>query len=126
MKGAFSVASKPLTTTTTTSTTPATTTTGDGAGHDLDVSMTEYAFELAVNGAPVTSVPQGTITFVIKNNGQEVHNFDIGGVNAGALISPGQSDTWTVGLATKAAGYPFQCDVPFHADRGMVGLLNVT
>jgi uncharacterized cupredoxin-like copper-binding protein len=124
MKGTFNVAAKPISTSTSTTTTggtTSTTTTVTGPATTVNVSMKEYSFTLSQN-----PVPQGTITFVIKNDGIEPHNFDIGGVKAGAILGPGQTETWTVGLAAKAGGYPFLCDVPFHADRGMTGLLTVT
>jgi uncharacterized cupredoxin-like copper-binding protein len=64
------------------------------------------------------------VTFVITNRGGEVHNFAIAGVRSGANLGPGQTETWTVALP--AATYNYVCDVPFHADRGMVGQLTVT
>jgi len=124
MKGTFNVAAKPVSTSTTTTTgggTTSTTTSVTGPATTVNVSMKEYTFTLSQN-----TVPQGTITFVIKNDGNEPHNFDISGVKAGAIIGPGQTETWTVGLAAKASGYVYVCDVPFHIDRGMTGLLNVT
>ena len=81
--------------------------------------MFEYRFDLSQ-----TTVPSGQVTFVITNKGAEVHNFSINGVKAGALLSPGQSETWTVGLAPNT--YTYVCDVPFHADRGMTGFLTVS
>lgn len=125
MKGTFNVAAKPVTTSTSTTTTgggtTSTTTSVTGPATTINVSMKEYSFTLSQN-----TVPQGTITFVIKNDGIEPHNFDISGVKAGAIIGPGQTETWTVGLATKASGYVYVCDVPFHLDRGMTGTLIVT
>ena len=41
-----------------------------------------------------------------------------------AQIAPGTSETWTVSLPP--ATYNYQCDVPFHAERGMVGQFTVT
>jgi uncharacterized cupredoxin-like copper-binding protein len=123
MKGTFNVAAKPVSTSTSTTTggTTTTTTSVTGPATTVNVSMKEYSFTLSQN-----TVPQGTITFVIKNDGIEPHNFDISGIKAGAIIGPGQTETWTVGLAAKASGYVYVCDVPFHIDRGMTGLLNVT
>ena len=106
-------------TSTTTATTSTTTTTVTGPATTINVGMFEYRFELSQS-----SVPSGQVTFVITNKGAEVHNFSINGVKAGAIISPGQTETWTVGLA--AGGYTYVCDVPFHADRGMTGALTVT
>ena len=106
-------------TSTVTSTTSTTTTTVTGPATTINVGMFEYRFELSQS-----SVPSGQVTFVITNKGSEVHNFSINGVKAGAIISPGQTETWTVGLAP--GGYTYVCDVPFHADRGMTGFLTVS
>jgi nitrite reductase (NO-forming) len=125
MKGAFAVGVKTTTTTvvtTTTTTPPGTTTTGPPVGNantTVQVGMFEYRFDL-----DKTTVPSGNVTFVITNRGQEVHNFDVSGKKAGQVLSPGQSETWTIALAP--GQYNYLCDVPFHSDRGMVGLLTVT
>jgi hypothetical protein len=107
------------TTTTVTTTTTTTTATVPGPATTITVDMFEYRFALSQ-----TTVPSGTVTFVITNKGAEVHNFDLAGVKAGKLLTPGQSETWTVGLVPKA--YQYVCDVPFHIDRGMLGALTVT
>lgn len=122
MKGAFAVGSAtapppppPPTTTTTTTTT----TTVPGPATTVQVDMFEYRFDLSQ-----TTVPSGTVTFVITNRGDVVHNFDIAGVRAGAILGPGQTETWTVGLPAKT--YIIVCDVPFHDTFGMTGNLFVT
>ena len=107
------------TTSTVTSTTSTTTTTVTGPATTINVGMFEYRFDLSQ-----PTVPSGQVTFVITNRGAEVHNFSINGVKAGAIISPGQTETWTVGLAPGT--YTYVCDVPFHADRGMTGALTVS
>jgi uncharacterized cupredoxin-like copper-binding protein len=113
MKGTFGVAVKasslppPTTTTTTTTAEPV-----PGPASTINVGLYEYRFELSP-----ASVPQGTVTFVITNRGQEPHNFDIAGVRAGAILAPGQSERWTIGLRSRT--YIIVCDVPFHIDRGM-------
>jgi uncharacterized cupredoxin-like copper-binding protein len=128
MKGSFSVGvaavkPPPVTSTTTTTTTTTTTPTVTGpignAQTTVNVGMFEYRFDM-----DKTTFPSGQVTFVITNRGQEVHNFSITGVKAGALLSPGQTETWTVGLPART--YNTVCDVPFHADRGMVGSFTVT
>jgi plastocyanin len=129
MKGTFGVGVKvakpkpPVTTTTTTTTTTPTTTTSTATvgntATTVQVGMFEYRYELSAS-----SVPSGQVTFVITNKGQETHNFTINGVKSGKIISPGQTETYTVALP--AGTYEYQCDVPFHADRGMVGSLTVT
>ena len=125
MKGKFAVATKPVTTTTTKTTTPTTTTTpppptgpiGNG-NTTVQVGMFEYGYNLSQQ-----SVPSGQVTFVIKNNGSEMHNFTVQGVKVGTLLSPGQTETYTVGLP--AQRFSYVCDVPFHIDRGMLGTLTV-
>ena len=120
MKGTFGVGVTPPPPTTTTTTTQTTTTGNVGtATTTVQVNMVEYAFQLSQ-----ATIPSGTVTFVIKNSGAEVHNFDINGVKSGALLSPGASETWTVKLAP--GQYLYTCDVPFHVDRGMTGAIQVT
>jgi uncharacterized cupredoxin-like copper-binding protein len=106
---------------TTTSAGGTTTTTGNvgTAVTTVNVNMFEYGFTLSQS-----SIPSGTVTFVIKNTGAEVHNFDVNGVHSGALIGPGTSETWTVKLAP--GQYLYTCDVPFHVDKGMTGAFTVT
>jgi uncharacterized cupredoxin-like copper-binding protein len=126
MKGVFSVGvAPPKTTTTVTTTTPPTTTTTTTTGTigngntTVRVDMFEYRFDLSQ-----TTMPSGQVTFVITNRGGEVHNFAIAGSKSGALLSPGASETWTVGLP--AGTYNALCDVPFHAERGMTTQFTVT
>jgi len=125
MKGKFAVATKPVatttvkTTTTTTTTTPPPTGTVGNANTTVQVGMFEYGYNLSQS-----SVPSGQVTFVIKNNGNEVHNFTVQGVKVGTLLNPGQTETYTVGLPASRLSYV--CDVPFHIDRGMLGTLTVT
>ena len=126
MKGVLGVsvtppppAPPPPTTTTTTTTTPPPTGTVGTAQSTVNVDMSEYRFDLSQ-----ASVPSGQVTFVITNKGEEVHNFDLVGVKAGALLAPGQKETWTVSLPPKS--YTGVCDVPFHIDRGMTTSFTVT
>ena len=127
MKGVFAVATKavapPPSSTPSTTTTPPTTTTSTvpvgTAQTTVTVNMVEYAFQLSQ-----TTIPSGQVTFVIKNSGNEEHNFNINGTKAGALLAPGASETWTVALPP--GQYLYTCDVPFHAERGMTGLLTIT
>ncbi len=127
MKGVFAVATAavapPPSSTPSTTTTPPTTTTSTvpvgSAQTTVTVNMVEYAFQLSQS-----TIPSGQITFVINNKGNEVHNFAILGNKAGAQIAPGTSETWTVALPPGT--YNYQCDVPFHAERGMTGQFTVT
>jgi uncharacterized cupredoxin-like copper-binding protein len=110
----------PPTTGTTTTTPPPPPTGTVGTGNTtVNVDMSEYRFDLSQ-----ASVPSGQVTFVITNKDEEVHNFDLVGVKAGALLAPGQKETWTVSLPPK--GYTGVCDVPFHIDRGMTPSFTVT
>ena len=126
MKGKYAVATKPVVSTTPKPTTPPPTTTAPAptgpvgnANTTVQVGMFEYGYNLSQS-----SVPSGQVTFVIRNNGSEVHNFSVQGVKAGAILNPGQTETYTVGLP--AARFSYVCDVPFHIDRGMLGSLTVT
>jgi len=121
MQGKFAVGvSAPPPVTTTTTTTQQTTTGNVGNGNTtVTVNMVDYSFQMSA-----TTVPSGKVTFVIKNAGNDVHNFDLNNVKSGALLSPGQTETWTVSLAP--GQYLFTCDVPFHVDRGMSGVFQVT
>jgi uncharacterized cupredoxin-like copper-binding protein len=120
MQGSFGVGvaapAPPTTTAPTTTTTPSNVGT---ANTTVNVNMFEYGFTLSQS-----SIPSGQVTFVIKNSGAEVHNFDINGVKSGTLLSPGATETWTVALAP--GQYLYTCDVPFHVDKGMTGSFQVT
>jgi uncharacterized cupredoxin-like copper-binding protein len=120
MQGSFGVGvaapPPPTTTAPTTTTTPSNVGT---ANTTVNVNMFEYGFTLSQ-----ATIPSGHVTFVIKNSGAEVHNFDVNGVKSGALLSPGASETWTVALAP--GQYLYTCDVPFHVDKGMTGSFQVT
>jgi uncharacterized cupredoxin-like copper-binding protein len=122
MKGTFGVgvaAPPPPPTTSTGATSTQPTGSVGSAKTTVNVNMIEYSFQLSQ-----TSVPSGQVTFVIKNSGAEVHNFDLNGVHSGTLLSPGATETWTVSLP--AGQFLYTCDVPFHVDRGMTGLFTVT
>ena len=126
MKGKYAVAVAPIKTTTGTTTQPPPTTTTPpptgtvgNANTTVQVGMFEYGFNLSQ-----ASIPSGQVTFVIKNNGNEVHNFSIQGVKVGTIINPGATETYTVALPPQR--YNYVCDVPFHIDRGMLGNMTVT
>ena len=127
MKGKYAVGTTPVKVTTTTPPPPPPTTTPPPpptgpigtANTTVQVGMFEYGYTLSQQ-----SVPSGQVTFVIRNNGSEVHNFSVSGVKTGTILNPGQTETYTVGLPPR--GYSYVCDVPFHIDRGMIGNLTVT
>jgi plastocyanin len=71
-----------------------------------------------------TTVPHGTITFMITNLGPTSHDFSIAG-HTSALVAPHRSTRLTVTL-TKPGSYPYRCTVDDHAALGMKGVLRVT
>ena len=112
----------------TTTTTPPTTTTTQNAACTSPVATTvtvsafEFGFKLSQ-----TSVPCGTVTFVVTDTGSAEHNFHVEGVanGVGPLLQPGQSETQVITF-TQTGTYTYLCDVPGHARLGMIGTLTVT
>jgi uncharacterized cupredoxin-like copper-binding protein len=80
---------------------------------------TEFAFALT----PKT-VPRGTVTFLVVNEGMRAHDFTIAGRKT-PIIGAGGSAKLTVNL-TKAKGYVYFCTIAGHAVAGMKGVLKVT
>jgi len=70
------------------------------------------------------SVPRGTVTFTVVNEGLRAHDFTIAGKKT-AIIGPGGSARLTVSLS-KAKGYVYFCTIAGHAVAGMKGVLKVT
>jgi uncharacterized cupredoxin-like copper-binding protein len=79
---------------------------------------TEFHFKLTK-----TTVPKGTVTFLVINKGALPHDFKIAGHKV-ALLSPGQAKTLRVTFL-KAGKYPYLCTVTGHAAGGMRGTLTV-
>lgn len=84
------------------------------ASNKITVKMYEFGFKLSGNVKP------GKVTFVMKNTGSIVHNFDIQHLKAGAYVKPGKSATMTVNIEA-GKKYTYICDVPYHAQEGMRG-----
>jgi uncharacterized cupredoxin-like copper-binding protein len=124
MKGVLAVGvaapPPPRTTPTTTKTTTTTTTTPLPPPGTVQVAMFEFGFRFTPS-----TIPAGTVTFVMRNTGTTTHNFDIEGVKAGPLLDAGQSATMTVNLQAGQT-YTYECDVPGHADEGMIGTFTAT
>jgi uncharacterized cupredoxin-like copper-binding protein len=108
------------TTTTTTGTTATTSTTARST--TVDVSEVEFKIKL-----PKTSLPAGSYTFDVKNDGKIPHDLVVngGGVNEKTpLIDAGKSSSLKVDL--KPGTYDVYCSVPGHKQAGMDLKLTVT
>jgi uncharacterized cupredoxin-like copper-binding protein len=113
MKGVFSVVAATATPTPA----PASTTVGSAnttVGIDMFDDVLPGKFTLTQR-----TIPSGMVTFVITNKCGGQCSFDLEGIRAGAILEPGQSETWTVTLAPGV--YRFHCDV----DHFMKGTLTV-
>jgi len=84
----------------------------------VDVSAFEMGFKLSA-----LTVPHGTVTFKVRNDGAVPHDFRIGGKGTETLES-GQSETLTVDLS-KPGKFTFLCTISGHAGAGMIGQLTV-
>jgi uncharacterized cupredoxin-like copper-binding protein len=84
-------------------------------GTSVDVSLIEFELQME------TTVPAGTVTFNITNNGTEEHSFEIEGNGVEEELEPhlmpGESGTLTVDL--QPGTYEVYCPVADHADMGM-------
>lgn len=91
------------------------------------ITMTDFRFDPA---SP--SVPAGKSVFYLVNSGSSGHDLvitkDRGGsqvIARSSLVAGGDAGIFTV--ANLASGsYFFRCDVPGHAESGMVGTLTVS
>ena len=99
----------------------------------VNVTMSEYTIAL-----DKTSLPAGTVKFVVKNTGSLVHSFAMEPVGARNQpfelngkksetgdVQPGQTATleWTL---DKAGDYQLSCYTPGHFEQGMMTTFTVT
>ncbi|HZQ04290.1 MAG TPA: cupredoxin domain-containing protein [Gaiellaceae bacterium] len=84
------------------------------------VYVDEYEFGFKLSRQ---TVPRGRVTFVMRNTGAIIHNFDLIGVKAGPFLVSGQSARMTVTL--RRGEYTYVCSVKYHAAQGMQGTLYV-
>ena len=71
--------------------------------------------------------PQRPVRFIVSQSAGLSSWYDKDGTlskQSGAIIGPGQTETWTVSLAP--GQYLLTCGEPFHVDRGMSGAIQVT
>jgi uncharacterized cupredoxin-like copper-binding protein len=99
---------------------------GSSGGKTVQVSEKEWS--ITVGGTELTkgtgnaSLPTGSVTFDVKNDGSVAHEFEIQGNGIDkktGSIDPGQSTKLTVDL--KAGKYEIWCPVPGHKEAGMDG-----
>lgn len=120
MKGVFTVGAAvapnptpPRTTTapppTTTASPPTTTATVGTANTTVTVGLFENSNDAGYIVLSQTTIPSGMVTFVINNKCLGQCSFDLVGIKAGRVMSPGESETWTVPLPP--GNYQFHCDI---------------
>jgi uncharacterized cupredoxin-like copper-binding protein len=90
-------------------------------GQKINVTMTEYKFDI-----PATAKP-GKTSFVIKNAGKKIHNFQIKGEGIDQKLSanPKPGETQTLQVVLKPGTYAITCPVDFHTQKGMKTTLTV-
>jgi plastocyanin len=84
----------------------------------VDVNEFEFGFKLSQD-----TVRAGMVTFVMRNTGGILHNFDLIDVKVGPFLVSGQTAMMTVKL--KPGTYTYVCSVKYHASQGMQGTLTV-
>jgi hypothetical protein len=87
----------------------------------IDIGGTKLA-----KGATGGSVPAGSVTFDVKNDGKIVHALEISGQGVDEKtgdVQPGQSAKLTVDL--KPGKYEVWCPIPGHKQAGMDGYVQV-
>ena len=91
-----------------------------GASTSVSVSMVDLKFE----PADVTIPANTDVTVTVTNNGALDHNWDVLGTAFKTEIAGG-GDVQTITVNLAAGSYDLQCDVPGHAQAGMIGKLTV-
>ena len=90
-------------------------------GDTVEVTLTEHAIQMP------SSIPSGSTTFKVTNEGTEEHSFEIEGQGVEealtANLQPGDSTTLTADL--QAGTYTAYCPVGNHREMGMQTQVNV-
>jgi|SRR5581483_10209521 len=86
----------------------------------VKVYVDEYEFGFKVSRQ---TLHPGRVTFVMRNTGAIIHNFDLIGVKEGPFLVSGQTAKMTVTLGR--GEYTYVCSVKYHAAQGMQGTLYV-
>ena len=88
----------------------------------VEVRLTEYAIEMPA------SLPAGTTTFVVHNQGKKTHHFGIEGEGIDEMLPsslrPGKTASLQVTL--KPGQYKVYCPLGSHESKGMSAKLTVT
>lgn len=88
----------------------------------VEMKAVDYEFEL-----PETSFAAGSYTFVMKNEGKDVHNLTLDGpeVDAAATDTVGPDETAEVEATLRPGEYELYCSVPGHKALGMDAKITV-
>ncbi len=92
----------------------------DGGPPPVEVSMVEYAF------APVEADAGPGQELAITNDGAIAHSYVIVDLGKGIELVPGEDDTLRLPDDVEPGTYRVLCDLPGHAEKGMVGSLVVS
>jgi uncharacterized cupredoxin-like copper-binding protein len=94
---------------------------GGGGGASTTINATEKDFAIALDNA---SVPAGSVTFKISNQGPSPHNITIKELNkVSDTFDAGKGGNFTVDLP--AGTYTVICNIPGHEQLGMHVMLTV-
>jgi uncharacterized cupredoxin-like copper-binding protein len=95
--------------------------TPDPGAHKINVTMTEYRFDM-----PATLKP-GKTAFIVKNAGKKKHNIEIkgNGIDQKFAKNLGPNETRVLHVVLKRGTYDVTCPVDFHMMKGMTAKLTV-
>jgi uncharacterized cupredoxin-like copper-binding protein len=81
----------------------------------VDVTMTEYKFDMP------TELKTGKTAFVVKNTGKKRHNFEIkgAGIDRKFQRNLGPNETKVLHVVLARGTYEVTCPVDFHPQKGM-------
>ena len=100
------------------------TTGGGGKAQTVDVSETDFALD-----PPNPTVPGGTVTFNVTNDGQVEHSLEVEGPGGESELdqplAPGESGTLEVDFSEPGT-FKWYCPIGDHEQLGMVGEVTVT
>jgi uncharacterized cupredoxin-like copper-binding protein len=86
-------------------------------------AVTIELVDIAFKPKEATLPTGGPATLTIHNNGLALHNFSIDALDISVDLGPGESETVTIDAP--AGDYDYYCNIPGHAQAGMVGVLHV-